>query len=113
AVGCRLAYAVVAGVLLLLGSAPALVPSAAAQVVVRPDTVRVARPAGQQAEMALEVTNAGDGTLRLFAVPLPEEGAPDDIGELLFHTAPATVDDAYGMAMTPGGRLFAATYGGN
>ena len=96
----------------LLAGAPALVPCVVAQVDVIPAAVEASLPAGQQGEVALVVTNENAAPADLYAVPLPEEGVPEDVGELLFHTDPGTVHDAWDLTMTPDGRLFAATYGG-
>ena len=85
----------------------AFVPAAGAQVVVSPDTVRLSLAAGEQAEMALTVTNKGAGTLALSAVPLPGEEAVGESGELLFTTAPGDAHYPYDLAMTDTGRLFA------
>ena len=96
----------------LLAGAPALVPCVVAQVDVIPAAVEASLPAGQQGEVALVVTNENAAPADLYAVPLPEEGVPEDVGELLFHTDPGTVHDAWDLTMTPDGRLFAATFGG-
>src|SRR5690606_2228940 len=101
---------VMAGALLV--GAPALVPPAAAQVTVSPATLEVSLPTGQQGEVELVVTNEGQGTVDLFAVPLPEDGMPEDVGEVLFSTEPHVIGDPYDLTMTSTGRLFVARLGG-
>ncbi len=96
----------------LLVGVPALVPLGLAQVTVSPAVVEASLPAGQRGEISLTVKNEGDAPVDLFAVPLPEEGVPVDVGELLFSTEPGVIGDPYDLAMTSEGRLFVARYGG-
>ena len=100
---------IVAGALML--SAPALAPCAVGQVVVSPASVEVSLAAGERGEAEAVVTNEGAVAVDLFAVPMPEGGMPEDVGEVLLASTEA--NDPYGLAMTPGGRIFAADYSGH
>src|SRR5690554_235219 len=97
----------------LLVGAPALVPPAATQVVISPATVEVSLPAGQQGEALLVVTNEGQSTVDLSAVPLPEGPIPEEPpGTLLFWRGLEVNGNPFALAMTSGGRLFVTRYGG-
>ncbi len=54
------------------------------------------------------VQNEGAMAVKLFAVPFPEGGIPEDVGEMLFSTEPGEAHYPYEMAMTSRGRLFVA-----
>jgi len=80
------AGALVAGAPALLGCGLAV--PALAQVVASPATVETMLPASEQGEVSVVVQNEGAMAVKLFAVPFPEGGIPEDVGEMLFSTEP-------------------------
>jgi len=106
------------GALCVSGSAPAW-----SQVTTAPDSLRVTLPQGQEATLAVTLSNAGAAAILFcldFDRPLQREnwsslglgcGVPGELLDVFDEGDLGDNWDPYGITMTPDGRIFVAEYG--